>query len=163
MAQSFKVNPQVKVTCKQITPKLNIESIDKNTFNNLKKSITKYYLTVEVIDNYEGEIDEDGYAVDTNDYNTWRRNHPNKISKQSVNNIIKSIKNNSLVNWTFNGDFNGIGYNFSEAFFNGFDIFLLAVNLLPRLKTEMFVNLINIFYQNNVLSFDTLDGNFVSQ
>lgn len=163
MAEPVKANPQVKVTCKQITPKLIIESIDKRTLNNLKKSIDKYYLAVELIDSYEGEIDEDGYVVDVNDYDTWKENHPNKISKQSVNNIIKSIKNNSLVNWTINEEISGIGYDRSETLFNGFDIFLLATTLIPNLKTEMFVSLVKLFYQNDVLYFDMLRCNFESK
>ena len=163
MAEIVKANPQVKVTCKQILPKLNIESINKNTLNDLKKSIAKYYLTIEIIDTYEGEIDEDGYVVDENDYNAWKRNHPNKISKQSVNNIIKSIKNNSLVNWTFDETISGIGYSSSETYFNVFDISLLVTILVPELKTTMIAIAINMFYQNDVLNFDMLRGVFESK
>ena len=161
--ESVKANPQVKVTCKQIIPKLNIESIDKNTLNNLKKSIDKYYLNLEIIDTYKGEVDEEGFAVDTDDYNAWRRNHPNKISKQSVNNIIKSIKNNSLVNWS-SGNIRGIGYNSSRIYnSNEFEIDLLIISLIPTLKVSMIVNLINLRYFDDELDVDVLSGQFVSQ
>lgn len=160
----IKPNPQVKVTCKQITPKLIIESIDKNTFNNLKKSITKYYLSIEKIDNYKGEIDEKGFVVDTADYNAWRRNHPNKISKQSVNNIIKSIKNNSLVNWAFGKSIRGIGYNSSEIYnSNRFDIELLSIHLLTGLTMNMAVVVINLYYFGDELDVDFSSGNFESK
>ena len=158
-----KVRPQVKVTCKQITPKLIIESIDKRTLNNLKKSIDKYYLAVEIIDSYKGEIDKDGCAVDTNDYNAWAKNHPNKISKQSVNNIIKSIKNNSLVNWTIGEDISGIGYNRSETYFDGFNIALLAITLEPYPIMHMTASLAKINYGDNFLSFDISNGDFESK
>lgn len=160
---AVKANPQVKVTCKQITPKLNIESIDKHTLNNLKKSIDKYYLNLEIIDTYKGEVDEEGFAVDTDDYTAWRRNHPNKISKQSVNNIIKSIKNNSLVNWSLES-IRGIGYNSSRIYnSNEFEIDLLIINLMPTLKVSMIANLINLRYFDDELNVDVLSGQFVSQ
>lgn len=163
MGMSVKANPQVKVTCKQIIPKLNIESIDKHTFNNLKKSIDKYYLNLEIIDTYKGEVDEEGFAVDTDDYNAWRRNHPNKISKQSANNIIKSIKNNSLVNWSL-GNIKGIGYNSSRIYnSNGFEIKLLSIYLIPTLKVSMIANLINLYYFDDELDVDVLSSEFESK
>lgn len=163
MGVSVKANPQVKVTCKQIIPKLNIESIDKNTLNNLKKSIDKYYLNLEIIDTYKGEVDEEGFVVDTDDYNAWRRNHPNKISKQSVNNIIKSIKNNSLVNWS-SGRIKGIGYNSSRIYdSNGFEIKLLSIYLIPTLKVSMIANLINLYYFDDELDVDVLSSEFESK
>ena len=164
MGASVKASPQVKVTCKQIIPKLNIESIDKNTLNNLKKSIDKYYLNLEIIDTYKGEVDEEGFAVDTDDYNAWRRNHPNKISKQSVNNIIKSIKNNSLVNWTLGKYVGGIGYNSSAIHnSNGFEIKLLSIYLIPTLKVSMIANLINLYYFDDELDVDVLSSEFESK
>lgn len=164
MGVSVKANPQVKVTCKQIIPKLNIESIDKNTFNNLKNSIVKYYLNLEIIDTYKGEVDEKGFAVDTDDYNAWRRNHPNKISKQSVNNIIKSIKNNSLVNWAFGESIRGIGYNSSKIYSsNRFDIELLSIHLMQDLTMSMIVGAINLYYFGDKLDVDFFSGNFESK
>lgn len=163
MIETVKTSPQYKVTCKQITPKLNIESIDKNTFNDLKKHIAKYNLIVEIIDNYRGELDEHGSPVDVADYNAWRRNHPDKISKQSVNNIIKSIKNNSLVNWS-SGNIRGIGYNNSRIYnSNEFEIDLLIIRLIPTLKVSMIANLINLHYSNDELNVDVLSVQFVSQ
>jgi len=162
MAETVKATPQVKVTCKQITPKLIIESVDKNTLNNLKKSIDKYYLNVEIIDTYKGEIDEDGYVVDVNDYDTWKENHPNKISKQSVNNIIKSIKNNSLVNWKFE-DGGGVGYRYAETHGSDeFEIKLLDISLIPHLQMAM-IGLTNVYYGYGNLDVDFSGGQFTIQ
>ncbi len=160
--EAVKANPQVKVTCKQITPKLIIESIDKNTFNNLKKSIAKYCLSIEQIDHYKGEIDKDGYVVDVNDYSIWQRNHPNKISKQSVNNIIKSINNNSLVNWKFE-DEGGAGYRYAKTYGSDeFEIKLLDINLIPHLQMAM-IGLINVYYGYGNLDVDFSGGQFTIQ
>ena len=155
---------QVKVTCKQITPKLIIESIDKRTLNNLKKSIDKYYLAIEIIDSYKGEIDKDGCAVDTNDYKAWVKNHPNKISKQSVNNIIKSIKNNSLVKWIV-GNMQDVGYRYAETYGSDkFNIALLDIDLAQFGKAQMHVTMIRIMFDNNnVLFTDEIQGDFISQ
>ena len=162
MAETVKTSPQYKVTCKQITPKLNIESIDKNTFNDLKKHIAKYNLTVEIIDVYRGELDEHDSPVDVADYEAWKENHPNKISKQSVNNVIKSIKNNSLVNWNVS-DFKGVGYNSAFCDSDWFNIELLTMQLILFGGVRMNTISISIVYSNNVLSIDYLNGQFVSQ
>lgn len=158
-----KVSPQVKVTCKQITPKLIIESIDKRTLNNLKKFIDKYYLAVEIIDSYKGEIDKDGCATDTNDYNTWKENHPDKISKQSVNNIIKSIKNNSLVKWIV-GNMQGVGYRYAQTYgSDNFNIALLDIDFAQFGKAQMHITKIGIIFDNNRLFTDAIQGDFISQ
>lgn len=162
MTETVKTSPQYKITCKQITPKLNIESIDKNTFNDLKKYIAKYNLTIEIIDDYRGELDEHGSPVDVADYEAWKENHPNKISKQSVNNIIKSIKNNSLVNWNADA-FGGIGYNAAFCDSNRFDIELFNVYLVLFGKVRMNTVSISISYSDNVLNIEYLNGQFVSQ
>lgn len=160
MGVSVKPEPQFKITCKHISPKVNIESIDKNTLNDLKKHIAKYNLTIELIENYQGEIDEDGYVVDKNDYNAWRKSHPNKISKQSINNIIKSIKNNSLVNWNVDGNA-GIGYNYSQVNGSEFEIGLFMIDLLIGIDEKVLkVAKLYIAFCDNVLSIRTTQGDF---
>lgn len=44
MGTSVKANPQVKVTCKRTSKKLNIEALDKNTINEIKKSYRYIYI-----------------------------------------------------------------------------------------------------------------------
>lgn len=100
MEISVKANPQVKVTCKRTSKKLNIEALDKNTINEIKKITDIYTLIVEPIADYDGEIDEDGYA-DATAYRTWKQNHLNIISKTSINNILRCAKNMSRMYWGF--------------------------------------------------------------
>ena len=160
--EAVKGMPQIKVVCKQITSKLNIESIDKNTLNNLKKAVAKYYLTIEMIEHYPGEMNDNGYVADADDYRAWKENHPDKISKQSVNNIIKSIKNNSLVNWKFE-DEGGVGYRYAETYGSDeFEIKLLDISLIPYLQMAM-IALINIYYGYGNLNFDFSGGRFTIQ
>lgn len=164
MVEIIKTDPQVKVTCKQILPKLIIESVDKHTLNNLRKSIAKYYLTIELIAKYQGELDEKGNPVDVADYELWKENHPNKISKQSVNNIIKSIKNKSLVNWNAYG-IEGIGYNSAVCSSNEFYITLLSIGLIKFVGgVTMTTNLSTVSYSvDGGLDIDYLNSNFKSQ
>lgn len=162
MTETVKTSPQYKVTCKQIIPKLNIESIDKHTLNDLKKHIAKYNLTIELIGDYQGELDEHGNPVDVADYEAWKENHPNKISKQSVNNIIKSIKNNSLVNWDLS-DFKGVGYNSAFCGSDRFNVELLNIYLVKFGGVRMNTLSISISYSDNVLDIEYLNGQFVSQ
>lgn len=100
MSTTVKPNPQVKVTCKRTSKKLNIEALDKNTINEIKKVTDIYTLIVEPIAEYDGEIDEEGRA-DATAYRTWKQNHLNTISKTSINNILRCAKNNSRMNWWF--------------------------------------------------------------
>lgn len=100
MGASVKPSPQVKVTCKRTSKKLNIEALDKNTINEIKKVTDIYILVIERVADYDGEIDEHGYA-DATAYHTWKENHHNIISKTSINNILRCAKNMSRMYWGF--------------------------------------------------------------
>ena len=101
MAGGVKASPQVKVTCKRKSKKLNIEALDKNTINELKKVTDTYILYIEPVADYDGEVDEYGFVVDVSAYRTWKENHHNIISKTSINNILRCAKNMSRMYWRF--------------------------------------------------------------
>lgn len=66
----------------------------------LKKVTDTYILNIERVADYDGEVDENGYA-DATAYRTWKQNHLNIISKTSINKILRCAKNMSRMYWGF--------------------------------------------------------------
>lgn len=153
MGVSVKANPQVKVTCKRISPKVNIESVDKRFVDEYKDLLDKYELTVKQLAKYPGAVDEEGCAKDEHDYYVWKNNHPDIISKKSINNLFRKIKNKSRLDYKF-GDGDGVaGTIFNAGFIEGRDFSIQIVHhiVYPR---GIIIGCI-IEYYNNVVRIQT--------
>lgn len=147
MGLKVKVVPQVKITCKRISPKVNIESVDKKFADEYKSLLEKYELTVRQLAEYDGAVDEEGYAEDEDDYLDWKDSHPNVISKKSVNNLFRKIKNKSRLDYDIN--YNAVGTVFNTGFIEGnnFEIQIIHTIVYPGVGGIMGFN---IMYYNNI-------------
>lgn len=147
MGLKVKVVPQVKITCKRISPKVNIESVDKKFADEYKSLLEKYELTVRQLAEYDGAVDEEGYAEDEDDYLDWKDSHPNVISKKSVNNLFRKIKNKSRLDYDIN--YNAVGTVFNAGFIEGnnFEIQIIHTIVYPGVGGIMGFN---IMYYNNI-------------
>lgn len=97
--------PQRKFVVKRKSLKLNIESLDKQSANNIKNATDKYYFSFDAIAKYDGELNEDGSVKNNTDYYNWKDAHPDILSKTTINNIVRAIKNDSVICFNMNGMF----------------------------------------------------------
>lgn len=145
-------SPQYKITCKRISPKVNIESIDKKFVNEYKNLLDKYELVVAPIAFYDGAVDEHGYAEDTDDYDEWKNSHPDVISKKSINNLFRKIKNKSRLDYNIINDYGVVcGTVFNAGFIegNGFEIQIVYTLVYPGVGE---ITGFTIMYYDNILS-----------
>ena len=156
MGASVKVNPQVKVTCKRISPKANIESVDKRFVDEYKSLLEKYELTVRRLAQYDGAVDEEGYAEDKDDYLAWKNSHPNIISKKSVNNLFRKIKNKSRLDYDINYTAVGTVFNAGVIEGNNFVIQIVHTLVYPGAGA---ITSFAIMYYDNVLDIKTANVN----
>lgn len=149
MGVKVRVTPQVKVTCKRISPKANIESVDKRFVDEYKDLLDKYELTVRQLATYDGAVDEQGYAEDKDDYLAWKDNHPDVISKKSANNLFRKIKNKSRLDYDIND--NAIGTVFNAGFIEGNNFKIQIVHTFVDLGAGAITGF-TIMYYGNVVS-----------
>lgn len=151
----IKTTPQFKITCKRISPKVNIESVDKRFVDEYKDLLDKYELTVKQLAKYPGAVDEEGAAKDTHDYEVWKNNHPDIISKKSINNLFRKIKNKSRLDYKFGDGDDIAGTIFNAGFIEGRDFSIQIVHpiVYPR---GIIIGCI-IGYHNNVVSIENVN------
>lgn len=152
----IKVMPQFKITCKRISPKVNIESVDKRFVDEYKDLLDKYELTVRQLATYDGAVDDEGCAKDSNDYLAWKDNHPNIISKKSINNLFRKIKNKSRLDYIIISGYGGIvGTVFSAGFIEGnnFEIQIVHPIVYPSYAIMSFI--IKYYDYDNVVIIET--------
>ena len=152
MGAKVRVTPQVKVTCKRISPKVNIESVDKRFVDEYKSLLEKYELTVRQLATYDGAVDEQGYAEDEDDYLAWKDSHPNIISKKSVNNLFRKIKNKSRLDYDIN--YVAVGTVFNAGFIEGNNFEIKIVHTIVYPGVGSIVGFA-IMYYDNVLDIET--------
>lgn len=97
MAAIIIPTPQYKFIVKRKSLKLNLESLDKQSANNIKNATDKYYFSYDAIAKYDGELNDDGSVKNNEDYYAWKDAHPDIISKTTINNIVRAIKNESVI------------------------------------------------------------------
>ena len=146
-------SPQYKITCKHISPKVNIESVDKKFVNEYKKLLDKYELIVVPIAFYNGAVDEQGYAEDVDDYDEWKNSHPDVISKKSINNLFRKIKNKSRLEYNMNGNVEGTV--FGVGFVDG-NYFELPILITTVLQAVLSFTKFTIIYDNGTVITDTI-------
>ena len=149
MGAAVKPEPQFKITCKRISPKVNIESVDKRFVDEYKDLLDKYELTVKQLATYDGEVDEEGYAEDTDDYLDWKDNHPDIISKKSVNNLFRKIRNKSRLDYNINDAIAGTVFNAGFIEGNNFEIQIVHTMMYPFATSIVGFT---IMYYDNILS-----------
>lgn len=149
MGQKTFASPQFKITCKRISPKVNIESVDKKFANEYKNLLDKYELVAAPIAFYDGAVDEHGYAKDTHDYYEWKNSHPDVISKKSINNLFRKIKNKSRLDYSLNGVAKGTVFNAGFIEGNNFKIQIVHTSVDLGVGTILDFT---IMYYNNKLS-----------
>lgn len=153
MGVKVRVMPQVKVTCKRISPKANIESVDKRFVDEYKSLLEKYELTVRQLAQYDGAVNEEGYAEDEDDYLAWKDSHPNIISKKSVNNLFRKIKNKSRLDYDIN--YVAVGTVFNAGFIEGNNFGIQIVHTSVGLGVGTILSFV-IMYYDNELSVETV-------
>ena len=150
MGAAVKPEPQFKITCKRISPKVNIESVDKRFVDEYKDLLDKYELTVKVLASYDGAVDEQGYVEDTDDYDEWKNNHPHIMSKKSINNLFRKIKNKSRLDYEI-GNSTIVGTIFDAGFIQGKDFEIQIIHTLVFRYVGSIIGF-TIMYYDNVVS-----------
>lgn len=110
--------PQYKFIVKRKSLKLNLESLDKQSANNIKNATDKYYFSSDAIANYDGELNDDGSVKNNEDYYAWKDAHPDVLSKTTINNIVRAIKNDSVICFNMHGMF--VNFIQQSSILNGF-------------------------------------------
>ena len=143
-------SPQFKITCKRISPKVNIESVDKKFVNEYKNLLDKYELVVAPIAVYDGAVDEHGYAEDADDYDEWKNSHPDVISKKSINNLFRKIKNKSRLDYNIGGSIEGTVFGVGFIAENYFELPILITTVLQAVLS--FTQFTIIYDNGNVIT-----------
>lgn len=156
MEEAVKPEPQFKITCKRISPKVNIESVDKKFVDEYKDLLDKYELTVKVLAAYDGAVDEHGYAEDTDDYDEWKNSHPDVISKKSINNLFRKIKNKSRLDYNIGGSIEGTVFGVGFIAENYFELPILITTVLQAVLS---FTQFTIIYDNGNVTTDTIQKN----
>lgn len=153
--------PQYKFIVKRKSLKLNLESLDKQSANNIKNATDKYYFSYDVVAAYTGELNDDGSVKNDEDYYAWKDAHPDIFSKATINNIVRAIKNDSVICLNVQGTF--VNFLQESSILNGADKgFTLRLTAISHyidnkysintfvirstngiIKTDMYSNIIN--------------------
>ena len=151
----IKTTPQFKITCKRISPKVNIESVDKRFVDEYKDLLDKYELTVKRLATYDGAVDEEGCTTDTANYLNWKNNHPDIISKKSINNLFRKIKNKSRLDYKFGDGDDIAGTIFNAGFIRGKDFAIQIVHPIVYPSYAIMSFIIQYYDYDNVVRIET--------